>query len=96
MSKDNIKKEQRAMARYIDADAYLKYCEENWVPLNEDAVKVQPTVDVTPVKHGKWERKDENSNEIFCSHCDYKTIFLLNSYWNYCPNCGAKMDGKEN
>lgn len=37
------------MSRYIDADAYIKYCDEHWIPLNVDAVKAQPTADVIEV-----------------------------------------------
>ena len=37
------------MSRYIDANAYIKYCEENWIPLNIDAVKKQPTADMVDI-----------------------------------------------
>ena len=30
-------------SRYIDADALIKYCDDNWIALNVDAVNVQPT-----------------------------------------------------
>lgn len=46
------------MSRYIDADVYIKYCDEHWIPLNVDAVKAQPTADVIPIE---WieEQKDK-------------------------------------
>lgn len=37
------------MARYIDANAYIKYCEEKWIPLNIDAVNKQPTADMVEI-----------------------------------------------
>lgn len=41
------------------------------------------------IKHGKW---TNNTNGTFtCSVCDKRA-----SRGNYCPNCGAKMDGGEN
>lgn len=43
-----------------------------------------------PVKHGRW---IEDSGNIACSICH--TIWL-HRRTNYCPNCGAKMDGEEN
>ena len=47
-----------------------------------------PAADVAPVKHGKWEGEDPITNFV-CSVCgsleEYDT--------NYCPNCGARMDG---
>ena len=43
------------MSRYIDADAYIKYCDEHWLALNVDAVNAQPAVDIPrwiPVTEG--------------------------------------------
>lgn len=49
--------------------------------------------DVAPVRHGAW--IEHESGELICSCCGivqeddpYRT--------KYCPDCGAKMDGKEN
>ena len=42
------------MTRYIDADAYIKYCEDKWIPLNVDAVTEQPTADVVEVVRCKY------------------------------------------
>lgn len=48
--------------------------------------------DVQEIRHGKWEQE----NEIFkCSECAY--AFENEGYqhfFNYCPNCGARMDGE--
>lgn len=65
-------------------------------------VEETPTLDVVPVRHGKWvQRFIKIGGQVFkhgmqCSVCaepalddegdDYLT--------NYCPNCGAKMDGE--
>lgn len=51
--------------------------------------------DVTPVKHGRWIEKEKYTFGTMydCSICD--TRILDNGHsWNYCPNCGAKMDGR--
>lgn len=49
------------------------------------------------VRHGKWEKFEDCSNEgVCCSRC-HKKVFKL-YYANqalqskYCPNCGARMD----
>lgn len=50
--------------------------------------------DVAPVKHGEWK---QNRNIFECSECGYK--FEHGGYlpfFNYCPCCGAKMDGDTN
>lgn len=33
--------------RLIDADALIEFCAERWIPLNIDAVNMQPTVQPT-------------------------------------------------
>jgi hypothetical protein len=49
-----------------------------------------PTADVSEVKHGQWLKKN---NEKKCSLC--KFIYYSNKdEWTFCPNCGAKMEGK--
>ena len=54
------------------------------------AIEETPAADVAPVVHGRWHKK---GNETKCSLC--KFIYYSNrDIWNYCPNCGAKMDEK--
>lgn len=58
-----------------------------------------PTVDAVEVKHGRWIGKG-GLYQGECSVCGYmtfdKTAGWVRSYWHYCPNCGAKMDGDGN
>ena len=54
----------------------------------------QETVDAVEVVHGRWVKaecseKNGNSNCSNCGHFDWNDC-------NYCPNCGAKMDGDGN
>ena len=53
-------------------------------------VEAAPAVDAAPVVHGEWiELHEENGHEVgTCSYCRHVRIVD-----NYCPNCGAKMDG---
>lgn len=57
-------------------------------------LKIQ-AADVAPVTHGRWISKNPHGYEwIFvCSNCDYVDGYPFNDRPNYCPNCGAKMDG---
>lgn len=54
-----------------------------------------PAADVVPVVHGRW-RKSRipvpvyGGIEISCSSCGR----IAAHEYNYCPNCGAKMDGE--
>lgn len=59
-----------------------------------------PASDVAPVVHGKWVwHEEEFEYECSACHCrfDYNRTFELFDhgfrYADYCPNCGAKMDG---
>ena len=65
-------------------------------------IQNQPAADVAEVVHGKWLRSDDDWNSlttIQCSICGEEWCFetdddvsLLN--YKHCPNCGAKMDGR--
>ena len=51
--------------------------------------------DVAPVVHGKWLKPEYEYHVGICSLCGcvpLKPAFRSTPY-NYCPNCGAKMDG---
>lgn len=52
-----------------------------------------PAADVAPVVHGRW----IVSHDEFCacSICKYPFYVGWNQA-NYCPNCGARMDGGNN
>ena len=78
---------------------------ENWIRVSEvrESLLNIPSADVQPVRHGKWEeRKVSDKNCIdewqtaCCSVCHkYHTtpyMYYFDNY-NYCPNCGARMDG---
>lgn len=62
-----------------------------------------PAADVAPVRHGKWTevQKENIWGDIIsvfeCSLCGKYTIGAkgIMEKFNFCPNCGAKMDGKE-
>lgn len=63
-----------------------------------ECINNQPTADVAEVKHGHWIYHPDDlfpaESEQECSIChEREDITLVND--NYCPNCGAKMDGKE-
>nr|DAG47948.1 MAG TPA: DNA-directed RNA polymerase [Caudoviricetes sp.] len=56
-----------------------------------------PTADVAPVVHGQWILEREPNGKPYCFHCsvcdsDYHCIGIVVAS-DYCPNCGAKMDG---
>ena len=46
--------------------------------------------DVAPVVHGRW--IEDESGIIICPECK-RGYNLIAKFTNYCPACGAKMDG---
>ena len=61
---------------------------------SEDGVPCDHLIEVAPVRHGRWLQKKHkifgNAYDYVCSECGCD--YALAEY-NYCPNCGAKMDG---
>lgn len=66
-----------------------------------DLVENFPSVaDVAPVVHGRWDDSGkytfpDGSTAVRCTECGCAIPidqFVLNN-WNFCPVCGAKMDG---
>ncbi len=58
-----------------------------------EEMQALPAEDVTPVVHGKWIL--DAKNHCRCSRCLYGRNIETQIGWNYCPNCGAKMDLEE-
>ena len=59
-----------------------------------------PAADVAPVVHGRWDDSGRytfpgGGTAVRCTECGCALTvseYRLNN-WNYCPVCGAKMDG---
>ena len=94
-----------AEKEYIDKETVLKHFDE--VMNNEfcDAdfkkaalgfsiyVSRLAAADVVPVRHGHWvKEKPDVLIHWHCSVCK-NCYYLEEPNANYCPNCGAKMDG---
>lgn len=86
------------MADYINKQAFLDYMKrtDRYFSVKFD-IENFPVADVVPVVHGQWISKNDHGYEwIFvCSNCDYVDGYPFNDRPNYCPNCGAKMNGKK-
>lgn len=93
------------MADYIDREAakiaiMAVHCYTNGriarkrVEEAAEAIVRLPAADVAPVVHGRW---IEDHDYLKCPECGVMvkrdfTFFDIGN-WNYCPNCGAQMDG---
>ena len=99
------------MAEYIEREALLKilrgsavgkYPASFYMGLFAAANEVEkiPAADVAPVVRGRW--VDHMVRDWRCSECGEKIhkVRKVDGYCyddkpNYCPNCGARMDGEE-
>ena len=87
------------MDEYIDREAALmKLMQDGCSAKNLQSISDMPGADVAPVVHGHWiEQEDGNLDTYYtCSSCkeDFDLIAgtPCENLYNYCPNCGAKMD----
>ena len=55
-----------------------------------------PAADVEPVRHGQWV---EDHDYLKCPSCGvmvkWDFVFFDVGNWNFCPNCGTKMENDE-
>ena len=93
------------MAEYIDREEVINlllfFGDESCCSIVSD-VENLPAADVVPVQHGRWLTWAEKFPDkkifrnptlstigVFCSRCGNHADNMS----DYCPNCGAKMDG---
>lgn len=97
------------MAEYIEREAALRAVHGQRGPCRSPAQNQMldylkaaviriPAADVAPVVHGRWIhdgcRIKGGIDWCHCSECGKSDNFCART--NYCPNCGAKMDGGDN
>ena len=85
--------EQSDMTKDVKSDVRVSVLFESAVC----TIRQMPAVEAEPVRHGKWEKRTYwigsfGENQMVCGECGKKYGF--HAPYNYCPNCGAKMDGK--
>lgn len=94
------------MADYIDREKLLAKIDEAFFETDPDGkeqigvlkcraiIRKIPAADVAPVVHGRWIADGDGYHWTYnCSICAWKDGYPFNERHNYCPNCGARMDG---
>lgn len=86
--------------RYVEVHALLNAFAESTLNFLEveEIIKSVPKSDVAPVVHGEWVKDEEESKGhiesiYICSACHNFSAWGETEKYNYCPNCGARMDG---
>ena len=85
------------MAEYIERDEALNAIERSyWTEGAYERVERLPAADVVPVVHGRWifKRGCYEADECSCTLCGQLLTTHAKERANYCPNCGARMDGE--
>lgn len=95
--------------RLIDADALTEDGLNSFVKSDRtrDLIKhiqFAPTIEAEPVMHGRWVTGDKLNTHrkllvthfLYCSECGEEAYWDTDygqQKFDYCPNCGTKMDG---
>ena len=86
---------------YIERQEAIEAAKHAWAKGLEPSqyIEVIPPADVAPVRHGRWieytkviipEPYNKWEQAWKCSECGFDDGFVG---YNFCPNCGARMDG---
>ena len=71
------------MSRKVDENGYVTTTTET------------KPIEYAPVKHGRWIMHPNGHGT--CSNCKKCSLDIMGGVdSNFCPNCGAKMDGDDN
>ena len=97
ISRETMIKLLRRMADYAEANGF--YYDREVIEFVAATLAGIPAADVAPVVHGHWILEREPNGKPYCFHCsacddDFHRINIYSTH-NYCPNCGAKMDGDD-
>ena len=90
------------MDEYIERECSIEAVKHAWSKGLEPSqyLEIIPAADVAPVRHGRWICIRKGYEEYECSVCngmdsncsDYYADHVVTEQ-EYCPFCGARMDG---
>ena len=95
---DYIKRSDAIKAVYEEWDEWINYdgSGREIASDTEDALCRLDAEDVAPVRHGRWYQDaiyyGEDGSPCIVDICTECGAYGYYADFNYCPNCGAKMD----
>ena len=92
-----IKKETAIKSLLNDCLGQVSYSREDAA----DCIRYMDAADVTKVRHGQWITTSgvfPGSSQFLCySHkheeCGFQYVDMNENEYDFCPNCGCRMDG---
>lgn len=88
------------MSEYIDRQSLINHLNQSaaeyYSRAVERVIELEPAADVAPVRRGQWRPVGFTfmGESMDCPECGYRIATSIGRGWNYCPNCGVKMEGK--
>ena len=94
IEKEYIDLEETVTTLKRNSQKYFSSFHKGYVQAIEDLADI-PAAKVSPVRHGYWvKEKRDVLIHWHCSACK-ECYYLDMPNAEYCPHCGARMDGKE-
>ena len=101
IEREALKKRFEKRLNWLKKDIYDEYSGALYDGCETDAELIDeiPAADVVPVVHGHWVEQEDGRGETYydCSICGESWTTIdgtpMQNNMNYCPNCGAKMNG---
>lgn len=83
---------EKKMAFILSTSPYLDVLDGSYDKAAKDLIDNG----IEPLRHGRWVMSSDRPDTIICTCCDsafdvWKADIKRH---HYCPNCGAKMDGR--
>lgn len=74
----------------------MKWCEAVHYGATTAIIEKMPTVEATPVVHGRWIERARVKGQVYCSECGTIEKETDSNYKSrLCPNCGSDMRGEK-
>ena len=99
---DALEKFLKRLRRELPKESRDFFTRDEMILNFQQYVHMQPTIDAVPVVRGEWVDFAGDCQTAECNKCgelydasdhaDEKHFAAFKQFYNYCPNCGAKMD----
>lgn len=94
MEKTEYITREEAKMSHCNACSWYGTCTDETMCEDVKAILTIPASDVRPVVYGKWMNEEQEGFNVFsaeCDQCGKRTLAYF--HYNFCPNCGAQMNG---